>query len=385
VERRLTAQLLPLAVLLEYNQPENRRANLTRGGGSARFRCGLLVLVLLPGVTSEFGLIARLRRLVGSAGSESPDLLVGIGDDAALWRLGDRIVAATTDTLVDGVHFRPDITGWADLGWKALAVNLSDLAAVGAIPRFALITLGLPPSVGSDPVELIYQGLLELARTSGTVLAGGDIVRSPVLTITVGLFGEVEVPAGADWRSRVLLRSSARPGEVVAVTGVLGGAAAGLRLLLSDPQGAETRAPGLVRAYRRPRPRLDVAPILVGAGVRAAIDISDGLVADLGHVCEESGIGAEIEAGRVPVHPEAARHFGPEGLILALTGGEDYELVFTGPEAVIARVAVQSPIPVTVIGRTSDGPPGRVRVVGPDGKELTLPRGGWDHLATEGA
>ncbi len=335
-------------------------------------------------MTGEFGLIARLRRLVGSAGPESPDLLVGIGDDAALWRLGDRIIAATTDTLVDGVHFRPDITGWAELGWKALAVNLSDLAAVGAVPRFALITLGLPPGLGPEPVELIYQGLLELARATGTVLAGGDIVRSPVLTVTVSLFGEVEAPVGADWRSRVLLRSSARPGEVVAVTGVLGGAAAGLRLLLADRQGAETRAPALVRAYRRPRPRLDVAPILVGAGVRAAIDVSDGLVADLGHICEESGIGAEVQAERVPVHPEAARLFGSEALTLALTGGEDYELVFTGPEAVIARVATRSPVPVTVIGRTTDVSPGRVRVLGPDGEELALTRAGWDHLAPEG-
>ncbi len=335
-------------------------------------------------MTGEFGLIGRLRRLVGSAGPQSPDLLVGIGDDAALWRLGDRIIAATTDTLVDGVHFRPDITGWADLGWKALAVNLSDLAAVGAVPRFALVTLGLPPATGPDPIELLYRGLLELARASGTVLVGGDIVRSPVLTVTVGLFGEVGVPSGADWRAHVLLRSAARPGELVAVTGTLGAAAGGLRLLLADPWGAEGRAPALVRAYRRPQPRLEAAPVLVGAGVRAAIDVSDGLVADLGHICEESGVGAEIEAERVPVHPEAARIFGPEALILALTGGEDYELVFTGPEAAIARVADRSPIPVTVIGRTTEGPPGRVRVVGPGGEELTLTRAGWDHLAPEG-
>jgi thiamine-monophosphate kinase len=332
-------------------------------------------------VTGEFALIGRLRRLIGSGGPENPNLLLGIGDDAALWRFGNRIIAATTDTLVDGVHFRPDLAGWADIGWKALAVNLSDLAAVGAVPRFALVTLGLRPTTRAENVERLYAGMLELARRSGTVLAGGDIVRSPVLTITVTATGEIEVPAGGDWRSRVLLRSSARPGDLVAVTGPLGAAAAGLRLLLEDPAGAEARAPALVSAYRRPQPRLEVAPVLIGAGVRAAIDISDGLVADLGHICEESGVAAELEAGRVPVHPDAARLFGPGALTLALTGGEDYELAFTGPEATVAAVAARSPVPVTVIGRILDGEPGRVRVLGPGGEELRLERAGWDHLA----
>ncbi len=330
-------------------------------------------------MTGEFGLIGRLRQLIGSFGVAHPDLLVGVGDDAALWRAGDRILAATTDTLVDGVHFRPDLVGWADLGWKALAVNLSDLAAVGAAPRFGLITLALPPRTSPEAVELLYRGMLDLARESGTVLAGGDIVRSPVLAITVALLGEVS--AGPDWRSRVLLRSGAHPGDVVAVTGTFGAAAAGLKLLLDDPRGAEDRAPALVLAYRRPRPRLEVAPILVGAGVRTAIDVSDGLVADLGHICEESGVAAEIDADRVPVHPDAARLFGEQALTLALTGGEDYELVFTGSEAVITQVAARSPVPVTVIGRIVHGPAGQVRVLGPGGAELRLERTGWDHLA----
>ncbi len=326
-------------------------------------------------MTGEFALIGRLRRLIESGGPGSPDLLVGVGDDAALWRFGDRVVASTTDSLVDGVHFRLDIAGWADLGWKALAVNLSDLAAVGAAPRFALITLGLPPATPAGDIERLYGGMLDLARKSGTVLAGGDIVRSPVLTVTVAVMGEIELAAGTDWRSRVLLRSGARPGDLVAVTGSLGAAAAGLKLLLEDPAGAGARAPALVY------PRLDVAPILVGAGVRTAIDVSDGLVADLGHICEESGVAAEIEAGRVPVHPDAALLFGPEALTLALTGGEDYELVFTGSEAVITGVAARSPVPVAVIGRILDGPAGRVRVLGPGGAELRLERAGWDHLA----
>jgi thiamine-monophosphate kinase len=332
-------------------------------------------------MTGEFVLIGRLRRLIESAGPASPDLLVGVGDDAALWRFGDRILAATTDSLVDRVHFRLDIARWEDLGWKALAVNLSDLAAVGAAPRFALVTLGLPPTTRAEDIERLYGAMLDLARASGTVLAGGDIVRSPVLTITVTATGEIEVPAGADWRSRVLLRSGARPGDLVAVTGSLGAAAAGLRLLLEDPVGAEARAPALVSAYRRPQPRLEVAPILVTAGIRTAIDVSDGLVADLGHICEESGVAAEIEAGRVPVHPDATRLFGADALTLALTGGEDYELVFTGPEATVGGVAARSPVPVTVIGRILDGPPGQVRVLGPGGEELRLERAGWDHLA----
>ncbi|MDO8612946.1 MAG: thiamine-phosphate kinase, partial [Dehalococcoidia bacterium] len=194
----------------------------------------------------EFGLIERLAK---AAGAEQPEsLIVGIGDDAAAWRLNDAVMLATTDTLVEGVHFLPGRTPWADLGWKALAVNVSDIAAMGGLPQYALVTLALPPQTAVPDVDALYDGLRECAREYGVAIAGGDVVRAPQVAITVALLGQAEVDGGG--RPRLMRRDAARAGYAIAVTGTLGDSAAGLRRL---KDGAPADDP-LVRAHLRPRP-----------------------------------------------------------------------------------------------------------------------------------
>ena len=177
----------------------------------------------------EFGLIERLTRVLGTP--KSDDLIVGIGDDAAVWRVGGEFVIATTDTMVEGVHFEIGRAPWADIGWKALATNVSDIGAMGGTPTFALVTLAIPPKVPADDVELIYAGLAECAREYGVAIVGGDTVRSPKMAITVALIGRAE---RHDDEPLLLRRDNARIGDIIAVTGTLGDSAAGLRRLKKD-------------------------------------------------------------------------------------------------------------------------------------------------------
>ncbi|MBI4497335.1 MAG: thiamine-phosphate kinase [Chloroflexi bacterium] len=345
-------------------------------------------------VLGEFGLIAHLAEVIaseeraaslgaaapGPAGTPPARLLLGIGDDAAVWQLGDVLELATTDTLVERVHFLPQRTPWRDLGWKALAVNLSDIAAMGGIPLYALITLGLPPDAEVEHLTDLYRGMLEAAHTYGARLVGGDIVRSQVFFLTVALHG---VAAGAGYPEGVLRRAAARPGEVVAVTGSLGASAAGLEVLRSGrPLSDEAAATLLREAHLRPRPRLAEGQALLRAGVRCAMDISDGLLADLSKLCAASGVAAQVELKQVPVLPAVRQHF-PAWQSLALSGGEDYELLFTAPAAILAELQRQAAFPVTAIGTIAAGTPGQVTLVDAAGEPVPWQNGGWDHLARE--
>ncbi len=324
----------------------------------------------------EFNLIDRLAS-IAAAGQDSGamawrNLVTGIGDDAAVWRSQPGRVLATTDCLVQGVHFSLETTSWRDLGWKSLAVSLSDIAAMGGSPRYALVTLALPPDSLTEDIEQLYQGMVELAGRYGVAIVGGDTSAAPLLFINLTVIGQ----AGR----RLLTRSAARAGDLVAVTGHLGAAAGGLRLLQDKRQAVKADAP-LRQAFLRPSPRLDAAEALVAAGVRCAIDISDGLLADLGHICHNSHVGAVVEAARVPLHPALPRVFGPDALNLALSGGEDYELVFTAPIRVLEQVRAASPCPVTIIGRITRDNSGNVSVAGPDGQPLSFNSQGWQHFA----
>lgn len=333
----------------------------------------------------EFGLIAHLAGVIaeeGRGGRPSPDvaagrLLAGIGDDAAVWQIGDAVEVATTDTMVAGVHFLPEQADWRALGWKALAVNLSDIAAMGAVPGFALITLGLPPDSDVDALTELYRGLGQAARTFGARLVGGDIVRSPVLFVTVALTGTAP---GARFPEGVLLRSAAQPGDLIAVTGHLGSSAAGLQTLLSDLALPLEVGAVLRQAHLRPSPRLDEGRLLVEAGVRCAMDVSDGLLADLSKLCAASEVAGVVEQELVPVLAVVREHFPDTWRQLALTGGEDYELLFAAPAAVVGRVRAQAAVPVTVLGRIEAGTAGRVTLVDGAGQELPWQGGGWDHL-----
>ena len=316
----------------------------------------------------EFGLIERLAK---AAGAERPEaLIVGIGDDAAAWRVNDAVVLATTDTLVEGVHFLPGRTPWADLGWKALAVNVSDIAAMGGEPQYALVTLALPPQTPVDSVDALYEGLRECAREYGVTVAGGDVVRAPQMAITVALLGRAEIDG--EGRPRLMRRDGARAGYAVAVTGTLGGSAAGLRRL---KEGAPADDP-LVRVHLRPRPPLATARRAAELGVPCAIDVSDGLLQDLGHVCEMSGLGAVVRAAAMPVS-DGLREANPdEALALACAGGEDYELLLVAPPEMLDALGT-----VTVIGEMEESAERRPRLVDEAGNEVRLAvAGGWNHL-----
>ncbi len=326
----------------------------------------------------EFGLIDVLAGLVdrgGHDGAAWSNLIVGIGDDAAAWRCQSETQLGTVDALVQDVHFNLGMISWEDLGWKSLAVNISDIAAMGGLPRYALISLALPDDTEVDDMVAFYRGLLELAAVHGVAIAGGNITRSPIVTVNVAVVGD-EGPSGT-----MLKRSGARAGDSIAVTGRLGGAAAGLRIVSGGLKVDNGSA--LVRAFARPFPRVAEGLALAENGVRAAIDLSDGLVSDLGHVCQASRLGARISVDRLPLAQGLRENFPDSAVNWALSGGEDYELLFTCPPRIVASVKTALNCEVTVVGQMVAAKEPRVIVTDASGMELYLSQGGWDHFARE--
>lgn len=333
------------------------------------------------GDIGEFGLISRLRALLGAPGNDR--LLVGIGDDAAAWRsAGGAFTIATTDTMVEGVHFLPGLIPWADVGWKSLASNISDIAAMGGQPLFALVTLATPPTTPIADVEAIYAGIRDCAQVYGVTIAGGDVVAAPQLSITVALMGDASTDA--DGSPLLLRRDAAAHDDVIAVTAPVGSSAAGLRALREGKAGEN---PGLVEAHRRFWPRVDAADVAVHAGVRCGIDISDGLLQDLGHICRASGVNAELRTDLIPIYQDVLAAYPDDALRLALTGGEDYELILVGQpdtievaDRVLRQRLDMDARQLILIGEMKGHGEGVVRVLDPDGIEVQFPEAGWDHM-----
>jgi thiamine-monophosphate kinase len=280
-----------------------------------------------------------IRAIRGAAARQHPGIQVGIGDDCAVLELapGERLLA-TTDLLLEDVHFRRRYAAPGDIGWKALAVNLSDVAAMGGRPRWALVALACPSNVRADEVGEFYEAAFALADEHGVAVVGGDTSSSRAgWVVNVTLLGTT---AGVP-----VLRSTAKPGHVVAVTGALGRARAGLAVLDGDAVptslGAEPRDE-VVGVHLRPRPRVREGQWLGRAvGVTAMIDLSDGLATDLRHIVDESGVGARVEIERVPVAPSAravADVTGDDAVAWATSGGEDYELLVTCQADAFERV-----------------------------------------------
>lgn len=332
------------------------------------------------GRLTERSLIQAVRRwAAGGAG-----VRVGIGDDCALLETTPgTLLVATTDCLVEDVHFRRRYAEPADIGWKSLAVNLSDVAAMGGRPRWALFTLACPAATTMEEIEAFYEGALALGAEHAVALVGGDTSTSPgAWFVNVTVLGEVA--------SRPLLRSGARPGDVVAVTGTLGRAAAGLAVLdrPKAPGGVTARElADVTAAHLRPRPRVAEGRWLGAAnGVTAMIDLSDGLATDLGHIAEESRAGARVEVRRLPMAPSTlavARELGNDPLAWATGGGEDYELLLTCPpdafEPLRRGLAEATGTPLTMIGEMVAEPglaffdaQGRARAA----------TSGWEHFVT---
>ena len=302
----------------------------------------------------EFGLIDRIKNIVDTSSAE---LIVGIGDDAAAFRSSkDHLTLVTTDALIEGVHFDLDYFTFQQLGWRALAVNLSDIAAMGGLPKYAVFSLGLPEKIQVESVEEFYQGAKEVGDKFQTAVIGGDTTQSPDrLFVSVTVVGEVE-------ENKLTLRSGAQIGDAVFVTGTLGGAQAGLQLLKSGgtplrptldklragslkggskggvPARADSKHGALIEKHLTPQPRINEARFLVdNFPIHTMIDVSDGLASEINHICKQSGVGALLNADDIPIDSasqEAADLFKEKPLNFALNGGEDFELLFTAPEQV---------------------------------------------------
>ena len=341
----------------------------------------------------EFGLIERLRDRLGGAAS-ARDLVQGIGDDAAVYRVGSagsggpaRVHVLTTDALVEGVHFDRTYVPLRALGWKAIAVNASDVCAMNARPRFATVALGLPNNLSVEGAEALYAGVAEACGRYGVAVVGGDTTASARLVLSVTVVGEAEEAA-------VVYRRGARPGDLLCVTGDLGSAAAGLQVLLAgkdamtEGDGSSSAPPQpdlaafayVVERQLQPQARLDRVEAWAEAGVRptSLVDVSDGLASEAHHLAEAGTVGVVVDGGLLPVHVQtalAAERFDarPEGYVLY--GGEDYELLFTLPEAEAPRL---DPATYAVVGQVVEPDEG-VTLRLPDGNRVPLTAGGYRH------
>lgn len=338
----------------------------------------------------EFGLIRQIEKAFHSRSAGAP---LGIGDDAAaLFVSPGKALLVTTDMLLEGVHFDLSYTDFNSLGWKAAAVNLSDIAAMGGVPRFCLTALGIPDGVSLDQINDFYRGFKTLLKRCKVGLVGGDTCRAEVgLVISVTVLGEIE-------KKKMLTRSGARPGDRIFVTGTLGDSAAGLELLQANDEGARAKGERagvrrkgtrslfrpyslfLVEKHLRPMPRIDIGRKIARYGCATAmIDISDGLSSDLAHICEQSGVGADINAEKIPLSKEiqaAAKHLKTLPLHYSLSGGEDYELLFTVPPSKLKKYKSLR-IPAREIGVITRG---EIDIIHESGKRRRLEPSGYDHF-----
>ncbi len=325
----------------------------------------------------EFGFIRRMTR----GGLVRPDgVLKAVGDDAAVFQSDpDRVSLVTTDLLVERIHFlRHHISG-RDLGHKALAVNLSDIAAMGGVPREAFISIGIPDDCPLDYLDAFYEGMKALADRYKVNLLGGDTTGSRAdLIVNIAVIGLAD-----PWQIRY--RDTARPGDRVCVTGNLGDSRAGLHLLLKELPVETDEFKGLLSAHLRPEPAIHEGLFLADAeGVHALIDVSDGLSSDLMHILEQSEVGGRIEAEKLPVSPDLrlfCRRFGFDPVDWALAGGEDYVLLCTlAPDrapTIIEDFSARFGRPLCDIGEiTATGKPILIR----DGSPANLHRSGWNHF-----
>ncbi len=314
----------------------------------------------------EFELLARIRERLPPPG---PRVLLGSGDDAAVTLPGGA-TATSIDALVDGVHFHRERSTPAQIGRKALATALSDLAAMGAEAGEAYVAVGLPADLGEDACLQLVDGMAALAAETGTALAGGDVTRSPVLTLAVTVVGH------AATAEQLVSRGGAEAGDALVLSGEIGGAAAGL-LLLERPELAaiipDSTAERLRRRQLDPAPRLATGRALAAAGARAMIDLSDGLGGDAGHLAAAGGVALEIDAGALPLAKgvaEVAAAAGRDPLELAVSGGEDYELLAALPPERLAAAATAigsaAETTLTQVGQAREG----------EGVEIRLPGGG---------
>ena len=330
---------------------------------------------------TEDELLEMVRRVLSGP---APGVVLGPGDDAALVEPGRHLGVLTVDLLVEGVDFDRSSYTARDVGYKAVAVNVSDVAAMGASPRYGLVAVGLPPSVDARWAVELVAGMRAAADEYGLALVGGDLSRASEVTVAVTLTGEV--PEGG-----AVTRAGARPGDRVVVTGALGAAAGGLLLLRAPASSvaavvASSWARRLVEAQLRPRARVGEGRTLASAGATAMIDVSDGFAKDLSRLCAASGVGATVRLADLPLAAELgelSRHVPAEPLGLALGGGEDFELLAALPAEGVAKARTvlleRFGTPLADVGEIREG--SGLVAIDEDGAERPLEPRGWDHFA----
>ena len=333
---------------------------------------------------SESDLVDIIKRRLNDGG----DVLegeVGVGDDAAVLRFDADQIVLTADAMVDGVHFLSESMSWHDIGWKCIVSNQSDIAAMGGQPEHAVLTLAIPATIRVGDLEDILSGVIGALDRYGGRLVGGDTVSSDRIIISVSMTGRLlrdEKP---------LMRDAARPGQLIAVTGPLGGSAGGLMAMGEASKGNRTARSDdestLMEAHYRPNPRVDLAGVIVDAGAECAMDISDGLLLDLERICVASGVDAVVHSDRVPAEPALERAYPAVATELALTGGEDYELVYVADAETIANVNAAQPEDAApdfgIVGEIVPrrGSDATVTVLDENGSEVEFDAKGWDHFA----
>jgi thiamine-monophosphate kinase len=334
------------------------------------------------GDIGEFGLIRRISDLLNKEGIRSERVTLGIGDDTAsfLPRPGYELLV-TCDCMVEGRHFLAGRISPVDLGRRAMALNISDIGAMGGKPLYALISLGLKGEIFVEDVEEMYRGFLLELNPFGASVIGGNLTKSGNgMFIDITLIGEVEQGKG-------VRRSGARPGDIILITGYPGQSAAGLQLLLHSPDDLKMLEHPLVKIYNTPSHRARLGEAIGKAGCATAmIDTSDGFLGDLGHICEESGVGAELFKEKLPLSEdlrEAALRLRRDPYDFVLGDSDDYELVITSRPQDVATVrsvvARCCSIPLTEVGKITDVA-GQIVLLLPDGERRPVKLSGWDHF-----
>ncbi len=335
----------------------------------------------------EFGLIENIRK---SAGRPSPSVIIGIGDDAAVLKVPSSSLLATSDMLIERVHFDLRYTDFYSLGWKSAAANLSDIAAMGGRPRFCLTSIGIPNSISPKQIAEFYHGCNTLLQSCDAILVGGDTCSSRKdLVINVMIIGE-------SVKNGVVTRAGAKPGDRIFVTGTLGDSSAGLEILKRKVRSrrskggtipflfrnSRTAMSRLVERHLRPDPRVDWGmDLALSRCAHAMIDISDGLSSDLAHICEQSRVGALINAKKIPLSPwlcRTADKLDHPPIHYALSGGEDYELLLTVPTSRIRELQALG-IPLTEIGEITRTR--KILIVDSRGHKSPLQPTGYNHFA----
>ena len=330
----------------------------------------------------EFPLIARIVERLGD--TIAADILVPSGDDAAAWlESTPGVTIATIDAMTEGTHWRSDTMSMVDVGWRTVAANVSDLAAMGATPAYLLVAASLGPTLTLDDLDGFVDGLADSCRAHSVRIAGGDIVRGSATMFSIAAYGRVDLSPETTEDLPLLRRSSARVGDAIAISGHPGASASGLALIEAG-RAAEPEAVPLFAAHRRPRARTTLGLAAVRAGVRCAIDVSDGLLQDLDHVAHQSKVGIELDCVALPLHPAARTLLGDTAALdLALGGGEDFELLLVGPKDALQSLHT-SQVPVTVIGRAVAEHAGTTVALDAQGTAYEPVRRGWDQLAEDG-